>query len=148
MLFISGTLYQICLFEFIRVEGGVKFKQHFKGGTNNKSLGTSELYRAILFCRKRRVGGMCALRLHKACTGCSDAAISVECHALRYTGILQLRCTLEEPLSIGMLVVRVMCSHDVYIAASPFVLLTLTILISSCNLATIVGGEAFRCFPQ
>jgi hypothetical protein len=32
MLFISKTLCQICLFEFIRAEGGVKFMKHFKGG--------------------------------------------------------------------------------------------------------------------
>jgi hypothetical protein len=32
MLFISWTLCKICLFEFIRVEEGVKFIKHFKGG--------------------------------------------------------------------------------------------------------------------
>jgi hypothetical protein len=32
MLLISLTLYQICLLEFIRVEGGVRFMKHFKGG--------------------------------------------------------------------------------------------------------------------
>jgi hypothetical protein len=30
MLFISWTLCQICLFEFIQAEGGVKFMKHFK----------------------------------------------------------------------------------------------------------------------
>jgi hypothetical protein len=40
-LFISLTLCQICLFEFIQVEGSVKFMKHVKGGTNCKSLGSS-----------------------------------------------------------------------------------------------------------
>jgi hypothetical protein len=29
---LDKELYQICLFEFIRVEGGVKYMKHFKGG--------------------------------------------------------------------------------------------------------------------
>jgi hypothetical protein len=41
MLFISLNLCQICLFEFIRVEGGVKFIKHFMGAESYKSLGTS-----------------------------------------------------------------------------------------------------------
>jgi hypothetical protein len=32
LVFISWTLYQICLFKFIRVEGGATFMKHFKGG--------------------------------------------------------------------------------------------------------------------
>jgi hypothetical protein len=32
MLFISRTSYQMCLFEFIRVEGGATFIKYFKGG--------------------------------------------------------------------------------------------------------------------
>jgi hypothetical protein len=36
MLFISWTLCQICLFEFIRVQGGVKFMKHFKGAQATK----------------------------------------------------------------------------------------------------------------
>jgi hypothetical protein len=32
MLLIRLTLCRICLFEFIRVEGGVKFIKHFGGG--------------------------------------------------------------------------------------------------------------------
>jgi hypothetical protein len=31
------------LFEFIRVEGGVKFMKHLKGGTSYESLGTSDI---------------------------------------------------------------------------------------------------------
>jgi hypothetical protein len=34
MLFISLTSPEICLFEFIRVEGGAKFMKHFKGGAS------------------------------------------------------------------------------------------------------------------
>jgi hypothetical protein len=40
MLFISWTLCQIDLFEFIRVEEGVKFMKHLRGGTSRKSSGT------------------------------------------------------------------------------------------------------------
>jgi hypothetical protein len=40
MLFISGTL---CLFEFIRVEGGVKLMKYFNGGAGYGSKGTSTL---------------------------------------------------------------------------------------------------------
>jgi hypothetical protein len=36
MLFISWTLLQICLFEFIRVEGGVKLMKHVGGGGEHK----------------------------------------------------------------------------------------------------------------
>jgi hypothetical protein len=43
MLFISWTLCQICLFEFILVEQGVKFMKHFKEGVSYKSLGTPGL---------------------------------------------------------------------------------------------------------
>jgi hypothetical protein len=43
MLAINWTSCHTCLFEFIRVEGGVKFMTHFKGGESNKSLGTSGL---------------------------------------------------------------------------------------------------------
>jgi hypothetical protein len=43
MFFISLTLCQICLFEFIRVEGGVKFMKHIKGGGSYKTLGTSSV---------------------------------------------------------------------------------------------------------
>jgi hypothetical protein len=32
MLLISWTSSQICLFEYIRVEGGMKFIKQFKGG--------------------------------------------------------------------------------------------------------------------
>jgi hypothetical protein len=41
MLFICWTSRQICLFEFIQVEGVVKFMKHFKRGSGNKRLGTS-----------------------------------------------------------------------------------------------------------
>jgi hypothetical protein len=41
MLFIKWTLFQICFFEIIRVEGGVKFMEHLKGGASYKSLGSS-----------------------------------------------------------------------------------------------------------
>jgi hypothetical protein len=44
MLVVSWTLCQICLFEFIRVDGGVKYMKHFKGGIRYKTLGTSGLY--------------------------------------------------------------------------------------------------------
>jgi hypothetical protein len=43
MSFIGLTLCKICLFEFIRVEGGVKFVKHFKWGASYKSLETSVL---------------------------------------------------------------------------------------------------------
>jgi hypothetical protein len=43
MLFISWTLCRICLFSFIRVEGGVKFINFLRGGTSYKSLWTSAL---------------------------------------------------------------------------------------------------------
>jgi hypothetical protein len=47
MLFIIWTLCQICLFKFIRVEGGVKFMKHSKGGASYKFLRTSALVRHI-----------------------------------------------------------------------------------------------------
>jgi hypothetical protein len=40
MLFVSITLCHTCLFEFIRVEGGVKFMKLFKGCARYKGLGT------------------------------------------------------------------------------------------------------------
>jgi hypothetical protein len=40
---ITWTLCQICLFEFIRVEGGVNFMNHVDGGTSYKRLGASSL---------------------------------------------------------------------------------------------------------
>jgi hypothetical protein len=45
VLFIGITLCEICLFEFIRMEGGAKFMEHFKGGwgTSYKSFGTTAL---------------------------------------------------------------------------------------------------------
>jgi hypothetical protein len=38
MLLISWTSGQICLFEFIRVEGGVKFMKHSKGGGGGQAM--------------------------------------------------------------------------------------------------------------
>jgi hypothetical protein len=43
MLFISLTVCEICLFEFIRVEGGVKFMKVFKWRASYRSLGTCGL---------------------------------------------------------------------------------------------------------
>jgi hypothetical protein len=43
MFYIKWTLCQICLFEFIRVQGGVKFMKDVKWGTSFKSLGTFAL---------------------------------------------------------------------------------------------------------
>jgi hypothetical protein len=65
MLFISGTLSQICLFEFIRVEGGVKFMEHFKGAQAIKvwePLSCTERY-----CSVGNVGS--AACVHFACIG-------------------------------------------------------------------------------
>jgi hypothetical protein len=44
MSFISWTLCEICLFEFIRVEGGVKFMKDFKGGASYRTLETCAIY--------------------------------------------------------------------------------------------------------
>jgi hypothetical protein len=41
MIFISWTLCQICLFEFIPVKGGVKFMKHVKGDAIYNGLASS-----------------------------------------------------------------------------------------------------------
>jgi hypothetical protein len=43
MLVFSRALCIICLFEFIRVEDGVKLMKHFKEGLSYNSVGTSGL---------------------------------------------------------------------------------------------------------
>jgi hypothetical protein len=43
VLLICWTLCQIRLFEFIWVEGGVKFIKYFKGGASYERLGTSDI---------------------------------------------------------------------------------------------------------
>jgi hypothetical protein len=43
LLFISWTIFQICIFKFIRVKGGVLFMKHFKGGGSYRSFGTSAI---------------------------------------------------------------------------------------------------------
>jgi hypothetical protein len=43
LLSLTWTLCQMCLFEFIRVEGGVKSLKHFREGRNYESLETSAL---------------------------------------------------------------------------------------------------------
>jgi hypothetical protein len=50
MLYVGWTLYQTCLFEFIR-EGGVKFHEHFKGGAKGKNVKQSR------YTPWRRLGG-------------------------------------------------------------------------------------------
>jgi hypothetical protein len=41
---IIWTLFKICLFEFIQVEGGAKFLKHFKGDAGYESLETFCVY--------------------------------------------------------------------------------------------------------
>jgi hypothetical protein len=47
MLFISWTLCQTRLFEFIRVEGGVKIMKHFKGEAQGIKVWEPMLYKNI-----------------------------------------------------------------------------------------------------
>jgi hypothetical protein len=92
MLFISWTLCEICLFEFIRVEGGVKFMKLFGGEGGYKSFRTFGL-NALWQCANWLVLPSVGLLRHQTVTfpglGQKQSMIHVRVNVVKTGQLLQ-----------------------------------------------------------